>query len=540
MELIHHNPFRIAGILSNASTKEIEKQKSKIKAFARVGKEINSDLDFFSLENVQRTEDILNKAFSNIEQNQDKVNHSLFWFLNASPFDNIALDYLKNNDEEKALETWEKITLGKDVNSKNFSAFNNLGTYKLLSNQRSEIKEGIEAKIKLIESDYFEDFVHLVADETYSIDHQRQSEKIIDDLLAHFKNQYSSSETLKLFDSCNETTQKYLSKRFTEEPIHNIEGQIESCKKKRKVNKGNSYEFGLKLYSNTKEDLSLLKSLLGTNDLKYKAIADQLANEIMQCGIDYFNESQSSNSSINYLESAQKLTKLADSVAVGKLAKDRVKDSLATLEDMKDQEINEAILALQSVKDAYERNKSEINAQVRSMPLGYNQTINWTKVNAMIEESIDWNKVVELIKKVIPLSSVEKIKASQKTSKINNYKTLVEFIFSKLSRFQINEVKYICYWKDVSPILTSTKNVASKKAKDGCYIATMAYGDYDHPQVMELRKFRDDFLRKSLLGRSFIDLYYKYSPSLVERLKNKKYINSLVRNVLDQFIKVIK
>src|SRR5690606_14320569 len=281
MELIHNNPYRIAGVLSNVTERELQKQKTKIKAYTKVGKEIKSDFDFQILGNIDRTEDSVNKAFSNVEQNLDKVNYALFWFLNASPFDNTAIEYLKNGDEEKALEIWEKVTNDKDVNSKNFSAFNNLGTYKLLSRDKFDIKTGIESKIKLIESEYFENFVHSVADETFTIDNQKQSEKLIDELLTQFKNQYSSSETLQFFSGCNGTTQKYLSKKFTEEPLHKIESQIETCKKKRKADKGSAYEFGLRLFTNTKDDLSLLKSLLGTSDLKYKAIADQLANEIM-------------------------------------------------------------------------------------------------------------------------------------------------------------------------------------------------------------------------------------------------------------------
>ncbi|MFZ2284966.1 MAG: CFI-box-CTERM domain-containing protein [Lutibacter sp.] len=79
-----------------------------------------------------------------------------------------------------------------------------------------------------------------------------------------------------------------------------------------------------------------------------------------------------------------------------------------------------------------------------------------------------------------------------------------------------------------------------KNRNSGCYIATMAYGDYEHPQVMELRKFRDDYLSKTILGRSFIKLYYKYSPSLVEKLKNKQSINLIIRKGLDQFIKTIR
>ena len=546
MELIKNNPYRIAGILSNATTKELEKQKGKIKAYSKVGKEIKSDFDFQILGIIDRTEDSVNKAFSNVEQNQDKVNFSLFWFLNANPFDNTAIEYLKNGDAEKAVEIWEKVTTDKDVNSKNFSAFNNLGTYKLLSKNKPDIKTGIDAKIKLIESDYFESFVHTVADETVTIDNQKQSEKLIDELLAQFKNQYSSSETLQLFSGCNGTTQQYLSKKFTEEPLHKIESQIESSKKKRKSSKGNAYEFGLILFTNTKDDLSLLNSLLGTGDLKYKAVADQLANEIMQCGIDYFNESQKNDSDENYLESAQKLTKLAESIAVGKLAKDRAKDSLETLADMKDGEVNQAIELLSSIKLAYEKAISEIDAQVTkmTMTMSYNQTINYSKVDKMKATCLDWSKVTEVVSNGLSMNDIAAIQRCSNQSKVSEYKTLVDFLFSKLGPIQINQVKYICYWKDVR---AAQSNATAKKVRstissvcDGCYVATMAYGDYDHPQVLELRKFRDDFLSTTIIGRYFIRLYYKYSPSLVEMLKNKKSTNLIIRKFLDQFIKAIR
>jgi predicted amino acid dehydrogenase len=88
--------------------------------------------------------------------------------------------------------------------------------------------------------------------------------------------------------------------------------------------------------------------------------------------------------------------------------------------------------------------------------------------------------------------------------------------------------------------IRSTSSSSSSSSSGGCYIATMAYGDYDHPQVMVLRKFRDDFLSKTVIGRSFIKFYYRYSPSLVEKLKNKQSINLIIRKGLDQFIKAIK
>lgn len=472
MEIIKNNPYRIAGILSNATERELQKQKTKIKAYTKVGKEIKSDFDFEILDSISRTEESVNKAFSNVEQNQDKVNYSLFWFLNASPFDNTALEYLKSGDEEKAIEIWEKVTNDKDVNSKNFSAFNNLGTCKLLSQSKAEIKKGIEAKIKLIESDYFESFVHSVADQTYTIDKLKQSEKLIDELLTQLNKQYSSSETLQLFSGSNGTTQNYLSKKFTEQPFHNIESRIESCKKKRKADNGNAYEFGLKLVSESKDDLSLLNSLLGTSDLKYKTIADQLANEIMQCGIDYFNESQENNSTENYLERATKLTKIAGRIAVGRLTKDRAKDSLATLEEMKDRELNQAIDLLQSIEDAYKNNERQILLQVKEQEasMGYGQSINWSKVAELIKNSIDWDKATELIQNVISRENIQKIKNTQNTSKINEYKKLVEFVLDKVGYFQKSKIQYLQYWH--SP---RTSSISSTNSKSTTKTASTTY-----------------------------------------------------------------
>ncbi|WP_166382472.1 CFI-box-CTERM domain-containing protein [Polaribacter sp. 11A2H] len=547
MNIINHNPYRIAGILSNATAREIERQRGRINAFAKVGKEIKSDYDFQILDSITRTEDSINKAFSDIQQAQDKVNYALFWFAEANPFDKTALEYLKKENPLKAIEIWEKVTINKEVTSKNFSSFNNLGTLKLISHFQEDIQNGIETKIKLIESDYFKSFINAVADETFAITSEKQIEKFIDELLRQFKNQYSSSEILQLFSNCNGSTQKYLSKKFTEEPLHNIESQIESTKKKRNQNKEDAYQFGLSLAAYSKDNLVTLQSLLGTTDLKYKTIADQLANEIMQCGIDYFNHSLENDSSDNYLEQAQKLTKIADRIAVGKLTKDRAKDSLASLADMKDREINQAIEVLSSIKLAYNKAISEIEAQVSQMlmSMSYNQSINYTKIDKLKENCLNWSKVVEVVRASISINDIAIIQLCQHQRKVSEYKNLVDFLFNKLGPIQINQVKHICYWKDVRAVQakSTAKKVSStiSNATDsGCYIATMAYGDYNHPQVIELRNFRDDFLSKTIVGRHFIKFYYKYSPSLVEKLKNKQSINLIIRKGLDQFIKAIK
>ncbi|NRT14795.1 hypothetical protein HNP99_001139 [Flavobacterium sp. 28A] len=456
MKSILNNPYRIAGILSNSSEKDILKQKSKIKRFSEVGKEITSEYDFTFLNSIQRTNSVIDKAFSDIEQNQNKVVHSLFWFTNLNTVDNTAIQHLISGNKKKAIEIWDKLTDEKDVTSKNFSAFNNIGTLYLLENSKEEIKQGITAKIKLIVSENFKDFVHTVADETFSIDKNKQIEILIDELLTQFKSKYSTAETMELFSNCDGITQKYISKKFTEEPIHKIETQIEQCSKKRSKDKSNAYKFGTDLYSKTKSELTLLKSIVGNTNLQYKMLADNIAKELQQCSIDYFNESQELEKSNDYLEEAMKLAKLAESVAVNEATKSKAKENISTLEGMKDRELNQAIDILKSVKTAYETNKAKITKEVLEMPMGYNQSINWTKVNQMIEQSLDWNKVVELIKETIPYRSIEKIKNTDKLTKITEFKTLVDFILGKLNYSQKNQIKYICYWKTVSTTQTTT------------------------------------------------------------------------------------
>jgi len=93
--------------------------------------------------------------------------------------------------------------------------------------------------------------------------------------------------------------------------------------------------------------------------------------------------------------------------------------------------------------------------------------------------------------------------------------------------------------------LANAKNAArtannSNNSGGGCYIATMAYGSYDHPQVLILRRFRDEQLRTNQFGRKLIVLYYRYSPILVRKWKKKKILNRLVEKFLDLFIYLIK
>lgn len=83
---------------------------------------------------------------------------------------------------------------------------------------------------------------------------------------------------------------------------------------------------------------------------------------------------------------------------------------------------------------------------------------------------------------------------------------------------------------------TTSSQQTQPAKKEGCYIATAVYGSYDAPEVITLRRFRDETLRNSAFGRWFIRTYYRLSPPVAEKLKNAKRINAFVRSILDKWV----
>jgi subtilisin family serine protease len=63
----------------------------------------------------------------------------------------------------------------------------------------------------------------------------------------------------------------------------------------------------------------------------------------------------------------------------------------------------------------------------------------------------------------------------------------------------------------------------------GCFIATAAYGSYEAPYEMILRKMRDRFLLTNAAGKAFVHLYYTYSPPMADIIANHNSLKIAVR-----------
>lgn len=92
-----------------------------------------------------------------------------------------------------------------------------------------------------------------------------------------------------------------------------------------------------------------------------------------------------------------------------------------------------------------------------------------------------------------------------------------------------------CYegLKRQSEEYTKAENTKAEKRlsgkQEGCFVATACYEDYDHPVVMELRRFRDECLEASMAGQTFVRWYYQWSPAFARLVARSRILKVLAR-----------
>jgi len=576
MKLISGNPFRIIGLLADCSEKDIQKQKSRVNALISVGKEITSDYDFISIGQLSRNKENIESAFSKIEQSINKLNYALLWFVSGNHLDELAFKYLKDGNIDKAREIWQKPTQSLEVTDKNISEFNNLATLNLFSAFSSGeididlLTDAINLKTILIESEPFSQLAHKIGGATLNINKVELINHFADSLMVElepfFKNGFPLSEFIEGISNCNQVIVKYLSSKLTDKPLHEIELSIDRTKKKRNENPENGFKIGANLFTESKENIAVLKTLLSSSNMQYQVIADKLAKEILQCGIDYFQEYKESNA-INPGEDAMKLFKISKSIAIGNQTKDRIKENIEGLDEWikdkperdKQNRIADDLQFITSKLENFQKlNDSASNAKeliistkaklsnIKSTLGAYDEfylTVSSAVVNnaqgmlvAAVNKAQDGlTHAYDNSSKLVVLSRLKNILTE--AIEATNLMGTLDMTSEVRTRYNTNKDSLVSLKNQIDHALTPRGGGSS--GGGNCYIATMAYGSYDHPQVIALRRYRDNTLSKTFLGKKFIKIYYKYSPSLVGLLKNKKIVNVIIRSILNKLIKII-
>lgn len=476
MNLIKNNPYRTLGLLAGANVREINRQTSRLqKIIAAEQEPPTDDFSFPALGNLTRSTESIEEAISKLNLDSDKMNAALFWFWNGNPItDEVAFEALKEGNVEEAFQIWDKLIVEtkedggrfwRPVTDKNASAFHNHFVLEILRANGNK-HNAIVSNLYFLESEFSQKFISTIADSTHRTNAKELQTNFLTDFLQETeqgKINLTLSKFVSILNSISFIAKDDFLKNISRKYVNNVSAQIETAKKKRIANNANAAKTGEELHAQTKNDLEQLKSIFGVQDFAYSSISDKVANEILQCSVDFFNHSQDINANNDYHNVAIKLAKLAEGIAVGRLAKERVKDNISTLEEMKDREILQAIAVLQSIKDAYEEACRQVDVQVlvQSRNLGYGQSINWSKVAEMKQNALAWDKVADLVKQAIPPQNIVKIKAVQNQTKVSEYKNLVNFLMGKISSWRKREIQYLDYWSPPKPTSSSSTTRAT-------------------------------------------------------------------------------
>lgn len=298
MVRIDDNPYRILGVFTNASLKEITANKAKIARYANVGESVSFEADKDDmLPPVVRTEETVDKAFSNLTLPEEKLKHAFFWFT-------------EGNDE-----TWSSLM-----------------NHAVMAFIQEDDATAVNRIMSVIHNgDMRKDFVVSVCGDTFQISENVLTRMFMDALLER-EGPIIVYRLIKENDAV-EADVSYLRERIMEAPVNRIKSEIDKAKKVDPKDNEGSYAAGVALMNDTKADLELLKELRVEGDSMYQMQVDSLANQILQCAINYYN----GDPKTQYLrvENSEKLLNYATSIAEGAALKERCRQNMEMLIDNK-------------------------------------------------------------------------------------------------------------------------------------------------------------------------------------------------------------
>tara|TARA_Y100001970_G_C14230809_1_gene858507 strand:+ start:578 stop:2389 length:1812 start_codon:yes stop_codon:yes gene_type:complete len=603
MNLIDNNPYRILGISTMSTQREIIQSISDSDLYTKMNKKIVFDSDKYISTDLKRTPEKIESARQKLDRDNNKLFHSLFWFWEnkSNMIDEMSFSELKKGNQEKAIDYWLEGTKN-SINSENASNYKNLSilymsrSYKNKKINKTNFLNSISLMSKFLSYEsnlpsngFFQSFSYIHF-ESKKIDFKKSLSDFINEILT-FSNPHFSLETATTKLQYSDITRCFspikhivdVENILTQERIQNLDTLIKTAENKRYNNESTCYSTGLKLYNEGINDLKVLKSILRKDNLKLESICDLFATEILNCAIAYFNHFRES-ATTDPGDKTFKLVKIVMDLAIGKTLKDRINKNYLVIKEFVDDKEN---------REKYKIITNEVNYLERQSEQLYRKSemynmLETLDISQFINNSIPYlklikNKVGVSDKKYVEISS--QIAMATMICCVKRMATILKNIENQFTAYEYTQAKsqvVIKNLEEIRPIFAKVgalnmdsktrntyteycqsfhftvmypKNPATKKttattsqrkntttssSQGGCYIATMTYKDYDAKEVLILRNFRDNVLLKSNIGRNFVKYYYRYSPKFVEYCYNKKYLNLFIKSILNIIVRILK
>ncbi len=315
MKIIGENPYRLLGVFTNSSTKERVANLTKLKAFLKVGKQISYPLDLPDLlPHLVRTTENIAIAETKLSLPIEQMKYAEFWFVNSSPLDEIAFKHLFAGNVDDAISIWEK----KD-------SVSSLQNRIICACIREDYSQVFLLSQKLY-TDFVQQFITLVLGSDTAVTPSEAENVFLDTLCDEV------GANIILPHITNEDWRRQIGEKTIKPIINDIQSAIGVAEATRGKGITARYNAGVKLMKQAQQLLPQLKAFLPTTDVQYQMIADKLGLTILQCGIDYFNDSEAADAPRN----AMKLQRYALSIVVGKMATDRCKENVDILQKIID------------------------------------------------------------------------------------------------------------------------------------------------------------------------------------------------------------
>lgn len=317
MNILQNNPYRLLGVYSNSPTKERLANHNRMKAFLKVGKSVSFPLDVPQyLPSINRTEASVADAEAKLTLPKEQILYAQFWFVKTTPLDDVAFNHLFAGEIDKAEEIWQKREC--------FSALQNRIVCAL-------VRKKYDLAIRCAETlygntQYLNQFVSTIIGKGENFDVSNLAISFLD----IFCDEIGASKLLSFVT--NSSWKEHLGEKTVRPLVDSIQEAINIAQKSKGKGSNARLNAGEALRKNTRNAILQLKGFLSTKDLQYQMIADKLGLEILQCGIDYFNDSEEPDAA----HKAMSLQKYAKSIVVGQMAKDRCKENVDILQKIID------------------------------------------------------------------------------------------------------------------------------------------------------------------------------------------------------------
>lgn len=317
MNILQNNPYRILGVYSNSPIKERLANHNRMKAFLKVGKSVSFPLDLPQyLSSVNRTDATVADAEAKLTLPKDRMLYSQFWFVKATPLDEVAFNHLISGDMDKAEEIWYKKECA--------SSLQNLIVCALI---RDDYETAMScAEVLYGNPQYVAQFVSAVVGADGNFDFTNLVFSFLDTLCEEI----GVEKLLPIIS--NVSWKDHIVDKAAKPLIESIQNAIDVVKRSKDKDSMARLKAGETLRKETRNALLQLKKLLSPTNLQYQIIADKLGLEILQCSIDYFNDSEEQDAA----RKAMSLQKYAESIVVGQMAKDRCKENIGILQEIID------------------------------------------------------------------------------------------------------------------------------------------------------------------------------------------------------------